>query len=40
MFAALCQALQQEFGLLVEARKLPLEVHALDHVEKMPLENR
>jgi uncharacterized protein (TIGR03435 family) len=32
MFAALCQALQQEFGSRVEARKLPLEVLALDHV--------
>lgn len=39
MFAALCQALQQEFGLRVEARKLPLEVLVLDRAEKAPLEN-
>jgi uncharacterized protein (TIGR03435 family) len=39
MFTALCQALQQELGLRVEARKLTLEVLVLDHAEKAPLEN-
>jgi uncharacterized protein (TIGR03435 family) len=39
MPAALAKVLQQELGLRIEARKLPLEVLVVDHAEKTPSEN-
>jgi uncharacterized protein (TIGR03435 family) len=39
MIASLSLCLQEELGLKVEARKLPLEVLAIDHAEKTPVEN-
>jgi uncharacterized protein (TIGR03435 family) len=39
MSSALAECLQQELGLRVEARKLPLEILVIDHAEKMPTGN-
>jgi len=39
MPAALAECLQQELGLKVEARKLPLDVLVVDHAEKSPAAN-
>jgi len=39
MSAALAECLQQELGLRVEARKLPLEILVIDHAEKTPTAN-
>jgi uncharacterized protein (TIGR03435 family) len=39
MSAALAECLQQELGLRVEARKLPLEILVIDHAEKTPVGN-
>jgi uncharacterized protein (TIGR03435 family) len=32
-------ALQEQLGLKVEARKAPVEILVIDHVEKIPVEN-
>ena len=32
-------AIQDNMGLLLEARKAPLEILVLDHVERIPTEN-
>jgi len=39
MSTALAECLQQELGLRVEARKLPLEILMIDRAEKAPLGN-
>jgi uncharacterized protein (TIGR03435 family) len=39
MTAGLSECLQQELGLRVEARKLPLEMLVVEHAEKMPVGN-
>lgn len=37
--ALLSMILQEEFGLKLEARKMPLDLLIVDHVEKAPVEN-
>jgi uncharacterized protein (TIGR03435 family) len=32
-------ALQEQLGLKLEARKVPVEILVIDHVEKVPSEN-
>jgi uncharacterized protein (TIGR03435 family) len=39
MTAGLSECLQQELGLRVEARKLPLEMLVVEHAEKAPVGN-
>ena len=39
MIRALSDCVQQELGLRIEARKLPLEILVVDHAEKIPVEN-
>jgi uncharacterized protein (TIGR03435 family) len=39
MTAGLSECLQQELGLRVEARKLPLEMLVVAHAEKVPVGN-
>jgi uncharacterized protein (TIGR03435 family) len=33
------EALQQELGLKLEPRKMPIEVLVIDHIDKSPAEN-
>jgi uncharacterized protein (TIGR03435 family) len=37
--ALISMILQEEFGLKLEARKMPLELVIVDHIEKAPVEN-
>jgi uncharacterized protein (TIGR03435 family) len=37
--ASLFAAVQEQLGLRLEARKLPIEILVVDHVEKVPTEN-
>jgi uncharacterized protein (TIGR03435 family) len=39
MIAALLTMVQQELGLRLDARKLPLDILVVDHAEKTPVEN-
>jgi uncharacterized protein (TIGR03435 family) len=39
MQAAMSEGLQQQLGLRLEARKLPIEILVVDHADKTPLEN-
>jgi uncharacterized protein (TIGR03435 family) len=35
----LVQAIEQQLGLKMEARKLPVEIIVIDHIERTPIEN-
>lgn len=35
----LLQAIEQQLGLKMEARKLPVEIIVIDHIERTPIEN-
>ena len=37
--ALITTVLQAEFGLKLEAKKMPLDLVIVDHVEKVPVEN-
>ena len=37
--ALISMILQEEFGLKLEAKKMPLNVLIVDHAEKVPVEN-
>lgn len=39
MQAAMSEGLQQQLGLRLEARKLPMEILVVDHADKTPIEN-